>query len=303
MPEPTSYLNGRFLPQSQVSLTLHDAGFVWGATVTDLCRTFGYKLFRLGDHLARFRVSCLAARIRQPLPDNELQRIAEELVARDSALVRPEQDLALVLFATPGPIGYYLGQPGGPGDAPPTLGIHTFPIPFERYAPLFERGAHLVVPATRHVPGDCLDPGIKQRSRLHWWLAEQQARDVDAGASALLVDQQGHVTETAAANLLIVLDGAVITPPRSTVLGGISLRTVKELCAELKIPFREQPLTVADCLAAQEAMLSSTTFCLAGVSRLDGKPLPWPGPVYERLLARWSQLVGLDIRRQILPRP
>jgi branched-subunit amino acid aminotransferase/4-amino-4-deoxychorismate lyase len=303
MADPVAYLNGRFLPQSGAMLTLHDAGFVWGATVADLCRTFCHRLFRLGDHLARFRASCLAARIPQPLPDNELERIAQELAAQNAALLRPEQDLALVLFATPGPIGYYLGQPGGPGDGPPTLGMHTFPIPFERHAPLFERGAHLVVPATRHVPGDCLDPRIKQRSRLSSWLAEQQTRDVDPGASVLLLDQDGHVTETAAANLLIVRDGVVLTPPRDTVLGGISLRVVEEICAELGIPFREQPLTIADCLEAQEAMLSSTTFCLAGVSRLDGKPLPWPGAVHERLLAHWSQRVGLDIRRQILPRP
>jgi branched-chain amino acid aminotransferase len=303
MGEPMAYLNGQFLPQSAATLTLHDAGFVFGATVTDLCRTFGHKLFRLADHLARFRHSCLAARIPQPVSDKALQQIAEELTARNAALLRPEQDLALVLFATPGLIGYYLGQPGGPGDGPPTLGMYTFPIPFERYAPLFERGAHLVVPGTRQPPADCVDPRIKQRSRLHWWLAEQQARAVEPGASALLVDGKGRVTETAAANLLIVREGAVLTPPRDTVLNGISLLTIRELCAELGIPFREQPLTIADCLAAQEAMLSSTTFCLAGVSRINGQSLPWPGPFQERLLAHWSQRVGLDIRRQIFPRP
>jgi branched-chain amino acid aminotransferase len=303
MAEPLVYLNGQFLPQSQATLRLHDAGLVFGATVTDLCRSFGHKLFRLAGHLARFRQSCLAARIAQPVPDEALGQIAGDLVARNAAFLRPEQDLALVLFATPGPIGYYLGQPGGPGDGPPTLGLHTFPIPFERYAPLFERGARLVVPTTHAVPADCVDPRIKQRSRLHWWLAEQQVREADPGASALLLDSEGHMTETAAANLLIVREGTVLTPPRDTVLNGVSLQTVEELCAELGIPFHEQPLAVADCLAAQEAMLSSTTFCLAGVSRINGQALPWPGPVQQRLLARWSERVGLEIGRQILPRP
>jgi branched-subunit amino acid aminotransferase/4-amino-4-deoxychorismate lyase len=303
MAEPQAYLNGQFLPQSEARLTLNDAGFVFGATVTDLCRTFGHKPFRLAEHLARFRQSCGRACVPQPVPDEILGQVAGDLMARNAVFLRPEQDLALVLLATPGQIGYYLGQPGGPGDGPPTLGMHSFPIPFQRYAPFFERGARLVVAPTRAVAADCVDPRIKQRSRLHWWLAEQQARVVDPGASALLLDREGHVTETAAANLLIVREGTVLTPPRDAVLNGISLLTVEELCAELKIPFRTQPLTVADCLAAQEAMLSSTTFCLAGVSRFNGQPLPWPGPVYERLLGRWSQKVGLDIRRQIFPRP
>ena len=40
MPEPQVFLNGQFLPLSEARLSWHDAGFVFGATVTDLCRTF-----------------------------------------------------------------------------------------------------------------------------------------------------------------------------------------------------------------------------------------------------------------------
>jgi branched-subunit amino acid aminotransferase/4-amino-4-deoxychorismate lyase len=55
MTTPLAYLNGDFRPQNEAQLPLHDAGFVWGATVTDLCRTFRHRLFRLADHLDRFR--------------------------------------------------------------------------------------------------------------------------------------------------------------------------------------------------------------------------------------------------------
>ncbi len=300
---PLISLNGRLLPQSQAALPFHDAGFVFGATATDLCRTIRHQLLRWPDHLARFRQSCRYARIPQPVPDEELTRRAEELVAHNSRLLAPEEDLALVVFATPGPIGYYLGEPGGPGDGPPTLGMHTFPLPLARYQRLFREGARLVIPATRAVPAACVDPRAKQRSRLHWWLAEQEARAIDPGASALLLDADGHVTETAAANFLIVRGGTVLSPPRASILGGISLRTVEELCGELRIPFAERPLTVADSLTAEEAMLASTPYCLAGVSRIGGTALPWPGPVWQRLLAAWSARVGLDLGRQILAAP
>jgi branched-chain amino acid aminotransferase len=298
VPTPLAYLNGRFLPQSEARLTLHDAGFVWGATVTDLCRTFRHRLFRLPDHLRRFRQSCTLAQVPQGLPDDRLTDLAEQLVAHNARLLRPEQDLALVLFATPGPVGYYLGEEGGPGDGPPTFGMHTFPLPLARYAGLFREGARLVVPPTRHVPAASVDPRIKQRSRLHWWLAERAARHIEPGASALLLDAHGHVTETAGANFLLVRDGAVLSPPRDSILGGVSLLTVEELCGELGIPFAERPLTVDDCLTAEEAMLASTPYCLAGVRSIQGAPIPWPGPAFRRLLGAWGRRVGLDVSRQ-----
>jgi branched-subunit amino acid aminotransferase/4-amino-4-deoxychorismate lyase len=300
MPDPVAYLNDRFLPQPEARLTLHDAGFVMGVTVTDLCRTFRRRPFRLADHVARFRASCDGARVAQPRPDAEVTRLAEELVARNAPLLAPEGDLALVLFASPGPVGYYLGELGGPGDGPPTFGMHTFPLPFGRYARLFTEGARLVIPRTRQVPAASVDPRIKQRSRLHWWLADREARQADPGATALLLDPDGHVTETAAANLLLVRGGVVYTPPRSSVLPGVSLRVTEELCHELGAPFEERPLRPADCFGADEAMLASTPFGLAGVRSVDGVALPWPGPTFERLLAGWNGRAGLDLRRQIL---
>jgi branched-subunit amino acid aminotransferase/4-amino-4-deoxychorismate lyase len=229
-----------------------------------------------------------------------LTNLAHDLVARNASPLLPEQDLALVLLATPGPVGYYSGQAGGAGDGEPTFAMHTFVLPFARYRRLFEEGAALVVPSTRHVPAVCVDPRLKQRSRLHWWLAEREAQRIEPGAAALLLDLNGHVTETAAANFLIVRGGVVVSPPRHSILGGISLQVVEELCGELGVPFEERTLAVHDCLNADEAMLASTPYCLAGVRRFNGAELPWPGEVYQRLLAAWGERVGLDIRGQIL---
>src|SRR5262249_23581799 len=153
--------------------------------------------FRLADHLARFRAGCSACSVSLLVSDDELAAIAERLLAHNAALLSPGQELALVFLATPGPVGYYLGQPGGAGHRPPTLVLHTFPLPFARYAPLSERGARLVTPPTRQPPPATIDPHVKQRSRMHWWVADRQARLVSPGASALLLDSDGHVTETA----------------------------------------------------------------------------------------------------------
>jgi branched-subunit amino acid aminotransferase/4-amino-4-deoxychorismate lyase len=300
MPEPVAYLNDRFLPQSEARLALNDAGFVMGATVTDLFRTMRFQPFRLPEHLRRFRASCQAACIPQVRSEEELTQLTLELIARNTPPVPADGDLAVVLFATPGPIGYYLGAAGGPGDAPATFGLHSFPLPFARYRELFTEGARLVVPRTRHVPKASVEPGIKQRSRLHWWLAQQEVHERDPKASALLVGEDGCVTETAAANVLVVRKGTVLTPPRTTVLAGVSLQVTEELCRQADIPFREQSLTVADCCEADEVLLTSTPYCLAGVCSVDGVRVPWPGPILERLLVSWNDLVGFDLRRQIL---
>ncbi len=294
---PLAYLTGRFLPQNEAHLPLHDAGFVWGATVTDLCRTVRHRLFRLADHLERFRDSCRRARVPLEVSDERLTAIAEQLVAHNANLIGDNDDLALVMFATPGPIGYYLGETG---QGPPTLGMHTFPLPLARYRRLFEEGARLIVPQVRHVPAPCVDPRIKHRSRLFWWIAEQEVHDIDPAATALLIDPDGFVTETAAANLLIVKDGRVQTPWRGRVLNGVSLRVAQELCGELKVPFDEVDLSLADCVAADEAMLANTAYCIAPVRSIQGKELSYPGPVFERLLGRWCEQVDFDIRGQVL---
>jgi branched-chain amino acid aminotransferase len=123
---------------------------------------------------------------------------------------------------------------------------------------------------------------------------------IDPGASALLLDADGHVTETATANLLVVRADTVLSPPRTSILGGVSLRQVEELCGERGIRFEERPLTREDCLTADEVFLSNTAYCLAGVERIDDVALRWPGPVHLCLLEEWSRRVGVDICRQIL---
>ena len=84
-------LNGQFLPQSRGTLALNDAGFVFGATVTDLCRTFAHRPYRLADHLARFAVSCDPPSSPSRSPTREMTAWADGLLAHNAALAA-EQD-------------------------------------------------------------------------------------------------------------------------------------------------------------------------------------------------------------------
>jgi branched-subunit amino acid aminotransferase/4-amino-4-deoxychorismate lyase len=292
MSELWTYINGEWKPQTQAALPLHDAGFVLGATVTDLCRTLRHKLFHFPEHLRRFRQSCQLARIHLRKNDEEITRLAEELLRRNTPQLAPEQDMALVLIATPGVIGYYIGQPGSPGDAEPFFSIYAYPLPQHRYRPWWRDGVTLITPSVRHIPPQTLSRQIKHRSRLFWWIAEQELKETEPQGQALLLDTEGNVTETASANFLLIRKGKVLSPPKTKILHGVTLQIVEEICGREKIPFKERDLTVKDFANAQEAFLTCTTYCLAPVRRINDIELPVPGPLYERIRAAWNRIAG-----------
>lgn len=302
MSEPIAYLNGQWAPYSQTTLPLHDAGFVMGATVVDYVRTFHHTLDRWPDHLARFQENIQEACIWDWKHSNrELTEIAEKLVRHNAQLISPKQELALIVFATPGNIGYYMGLAGGTG-ASPTLGMHTFPIPFSRYRDMVQFGVWLRVSNLVEAPPmTWVPPKIKHRSRLHWWMADQDVWTMDLGESrALLLNEAGHVTETSFANVLAVKGNCVLSPKRDTILPGISLKTVEELCPKVGLTFHERDLSLKDCLSSDEMLLCGTAFCLASVRQLNETTFASFGPAFSRLLDAWNDRLGLDIHEQIL---
>jgi branched-chain amino acid aminotransferase len=289
MTEPWAFVDGDFVPFSQGALPLDDAGVVFGVVVADLARTFGNRLYRWPEHLARFRASCRAVHVEPRFDDDVLTGTAHELVRRNT---RTGGEQCLVVYATPGRLGHFRGA-GGIGPA--SLGMHTYPLPWSRYRDLVERGAVLRVPSIRQVPAASMPPTLKVRSRLHWWLADHEVAAADPEAKALLLDQAGHVTETALANFLVVRGGRVLSPRRGAVLAGISLGVVRELCGGVGLTFEERDLTLAECLDADEALLTGTAFSIAGVRQLQERTYPFPGPMLGRLVEAWNRTVGVDI--------
>ncbi len=300
--EPLVFQNGRLIPASQAHLAIYDAGIVQGVTVTDMTRTFHHKLFRLSDHIDRFYRSLKYIRVDLGLSKAEFAEASEQLVAHNSQLLHPDDELGLICFATPGEYRMYAGT--GPSGAPssPTLVMHTFPLPWELWASKLQNGVHVITPSIRHVPPQCIDPKIKYRSRMHYYLADKEATLADPQAVALLLDLDGNVTETAAANFLIVERGTIVSPTQRNSLPGVSRQVVIELAAELGIPFVERDIQVFNVINADEAFLTGTTSCLMPVTKINGLSIGsgQPGPILERLRAAWNRQVGLDIQQQIL---
>ena len=299
--EPIVYLNGENVPASQAHIAIYDAGIVLGATVTEMTRTFRHEPFRLDDHIARLYRSLRLTRMDAGFGPEEMARITRAVAAHNADLIEPDQELGIIHFVTAGEFSVYAGSAAGGARPTPTVCVHTFPMPFDLWTPALEVGYHVVTPSIRHVPPQCVDPKMKNRSRLHWYLADHETHLVDPRATSLLLDLDGNITECSGANFLIVQDGAVLSPTTRNILPGISRQTVIELCADLEIPFIERDLQVYHVVNADEAFLASTPFCLAPCTKINDLPIGdgKPGPITKRLLDAWSEFVGLDIVAQI----
>lgn len=311
MPSPLVYLNGRFIPFAEAALPLHDAGFVSGATIVDNARTFRQKLFRWPDHLDRFRRHCEACYIPLEFSNDHLTAIGEELIERNVRLLPPGSELHLVTFATPGPLGFYVGGSNGPA----TFGMATHAVSFERYRRFFIEGVSLAVAGIQSSDShDLVPPPVKHRSRLSWHVAERTINDRGSrfycpNAVPVVLNHLG-IGDTAIGSLLAVVKNAVICPVPETVLESISVKVVGELCRDLGIRCEPLPLDwrslCADDAALSfhpsEVLLTGTGFTVAGVKQFwigDRKrEFHWPGPVYRRLMSAWSERVGVDIERQ-----
>jgi branched-chain amino acid aminotransferase len=296
------YLNGKMVPASEAHLAIYDAGVVQGVTVTEMTRTVHRRPYRLDDHLDRLFRSLRYTRMDIGLSKAELTAISQELIDHNARLLDADDDLGLVHFVTAGEHPTYAWMSGRPVRTTPTVCAHTFALPFELWARKMQSGAHLVTPSIRHVPPQCCDPKMKYRSRMHYYLAEQEARLVDPEAGALLLDLAGNVTETAAANFLMVEHGTIVSPTLVNTLPGVSRATVIELAGQLGIPFVERDIQVFSVLNADEAFTASTPYCLLPVTRVNGVPIGdgQPGPIFRRLLAAWSREIGLDVEKQII---
>lgn len=301
MTEPLVYLTGKLVPASQAHLAIFDAGVVLGATVTEMTRTFRHEPYRLDDHLDRLFRSLKYTRMDIGTTKSELASISRELIANNSRFIGPDDELGLIHFVTAGEFPVYAGSAGRSARLTPTVCAHTFPMPFELWAPKLDTGSHLVTPSIRHVPPQCYDPKMKYRSRMHYYLADKEAQLVDPDASALLLDLAGNVTETGGANFLIVENGTIVSPTLTNTLPGISRATVIELAEKLGIPFAVKDFQVHSVMNADEAFTATTPYCLMPVTRINGVSIGEgrPGPVWKRLMTAWSELVGLDIVQQM----
>ena len=300
MTSSIAWMNGKLVPYALAGLPLWDLGIVAGASVSDMTRTFAHKPFRVPQHLNRLLDSLRKLGFPTPFDHAQLRQATESVLAHNLGLISTDRDLGIVLFSTAGANSTYLGAASASASQPTTI-VHTFELPFEIWRPQLRDGVRLRIPSVRQVPGECFDVTHKVRNRLHWWLADQEAARLEPGSKALLLDQAGFLTETSTAALHLVCNDRILTPD-SGVLNSLSRQVVEELATAAGIVTERRPVLPGEIRFASEAFLSSSAAGLLPVSHIQGEPIGQivPGPVFSQLTRAWSDLVGMDIVKQIL---
>ena len=269
-------LNGRFVPIEEASVPVLDRGFIFGDGIYEVVPSYGGRLFRWPQHLARLKRSLAKVRIDNPHDDASWLGLVQDLIAR-----HPWADQFIYLQVTRGVARRDHAFPKG--IAPTVFGMASelVPVPAQQR----EQGvAAITLPDERWLHCD-----IKSVSLLGNVLARQAA--VDAQAIECMMFRDGFLTEASASNVLVVSDGTIIVPPKDNlILPGVTYDATMEFARDIGVPLSVRPVPKAEALAADEMWLSSSTKEVLAITTVDGQPFSGgrPGPVFRRMWAEFQ---------------
>jgi branched-chain amino acid aminotransferase len=277
--------DGDFVPwrEASIHVSAHHYGFGVFEGVRVYAGERGSAIFRLTDHTQRLLRSARMMKIR--LPDaigvELLDRVQLELVRRNrfgDAYLRP--------FV-------YLDGVAGIRPCSRDLSVHVAVLGIDWPAVTARRGITLKTSSfIRHPAASLLAKAKANGNYVGSMLALEEAQSSGAD-DALLLDQNGLVTETTGANVFIVRAGELVTPPACSVLDGITRDTVFWLAAEQGWQVTERQLTRDEVYVADEVFLTGTASELVAVLQVDGRPIGSgaPGPITQRLQSSYADAV------------
>lgn len=297
------YFNGELVPEIEARISIYDSALMFGDMVFEMTRSFNKQQFKLREHIDRLYAGIHILRIPLTMTPEEMEQACYRTIEANDHLFAADDEHRLMIDVSRGLLGIYQGIEGMRKG--PNVIIADFPLRWTvaGMSKLFDQGINAVITSQRAIPASLLDPKIKNRSRIHYLMANIEASQVEGDNNwALLLDPDGFVAEGTGDNFFIVKNGVVITPEGRNVLRGISRAYVmEELCSQLGIPVVEKNIDTYDVYTADEAFMTGTPFCMFPVTSLNGQTIGTGkvGPVFASLLARWSANTGVDISGQI----
>jgi branched-chain amino acid aminotransferase len=305
MSERLVYMNGEFVPESQSKLSIYDSALMFGDMVFEMTRSFNKKQFLLRKHLERLYAGLKILRIPVQMTIEEMEKACHETVKINDSLFASDDEHRLMINVTRGTLGIYQDVVGI--HKGPNVIIADFPLRWtvRGMSRLFKNGINLVTPSQRQIPANLLDPKLKNRSRIHYLMANIQVSDYQGENNwALLLDQEGFIAEGTGSNFFLVKNGKIYTPKPIHILRGVSRDyVINTLAKQLGIEVIETDLETYDLITADEAFMTATPFCILPVVSFGGTKLnnegSIPGKITNALLTQWSENIGIDIVNQI----
>jgi D-alanine transaminase len=277
-----AYVNGRYVPHGDASVHIEDRGYQFADGVYEVVHLQDGRLIDETLHLDRLDRSLRELRITPPMSRSALRQVMLEVVRRNRL-----QSGLIYMQVTRGVAKRDHAFPAA--DTKPSIVVTARRIPgFPTSADAWA-GRAVTHPDLRWARCD-----IKTVGLLPNVLAKQAARERGA-AEAILVDENGMVTEGSSTSVWIVdASGALRTRHLDhAILPGVTRAALKTLAEERQIRVEERAFTADELASAREAFITSATSFVRPLTMIDDRPVGdgTPGPVTRRLFDLFAEHV------------
>lgn len=290
-----AFWKGRIVPLEEATISIATHALHYGTGCFEGIRAYWNAargqlyVLKMEEHYRRFHRSCSILRIACPYSVEQLGEATLRLL-RESGL---RQDVYIRPIAFKASRVIKVGLSGLRDE----VGIICAPM--GDYADI--GGIRVQVSAWQRVSDNAIPSRSKTTgSYVNIALAVDDARR-NGCDEALLLNGEGHVSEASGANLFILRNGTLVTPPvTEDILEGITRDIVFDLAAEAGVEVAERPVDRTELYVADEMFLTGTGAQIAPVVEVDGRPVGAgePGPVTRALQEAFFRAVrGEDPQR------
>ncbi len=265
-----AFFQGQIVPIEQAKVSVMTHALHYGTACFGGIRAYWNEqdeqlyIFRLEDHIKRFISSASLLLMKLPYSPEQLRDVVVELLRcegqRNDMYVRP------LAYKADHKIGVLLH---GMIDE-----VTIFATPFGRYV-ANEEGASVRISSWRRVDDNAIPArGKIAGAYVNSSLVKSEAL-MDGYDEAIVLDEHGHASEGSAANIFMVRDGRLVTPPvSSNILEGITRRTIMELAAaELGITVEEREIDRTELYVCDELFFCGTGVQVAAITSVDHRPV------------------------------
>lgn len=275
------YLNHSFVEKEKACIPIDDRGFLLGDGLFETMRAYQGKVILFKSHYHRLVNSLGRVGLTPSLSLNCFQSMIQELLYLNKL---DHQEAAIRVTVTRG---------SGPrGLTPPALPDCLWLATASPFSPSASRPVSAMVSTIRK---NEFSPSasLKSLCYLDHVLAKQEA--IRSGfEEAVLLNTRLLIAEATAANIFLVKNNTVYTPPVSDgILPGITRENVIDLCGHMNIPLAEQSLPENQLFEAEEIFLTNALSGIYAVHTIQdfspGKGKP--GQVTQHLQERYLSFI------------
>jgi len=293
--ELVAYFQGDYVALRDANVSIMTHAFMYGTAVFEGIRAYWnedqgvlYGL-KLREHMERIRRNAGILLMFDLPPVDELVRIVVETVRRngfrEDAYIRP------CYYKSGSAIGVRLH------NLPHQLTVLA--LPFGNYVDT-ENGLRMMTSTWRRNADDALPARGKIVGGYVNMAFQKSEAELNGFDEALVLTPDGHASEASAANMFVVRDGILMTPPVSDdILEGVTRKAILELAEVFGIPTELRSIDRSEIYVADEMFLCGTGVQLAPVIELDHRPIADAaiGPITRQLHeAYYGAVRGRDSR-------